>query len=132
MEAVSSVLVLCVNCGADMLEMLGGWFMIWRNMPVISRMLRSSEVRRSSIEGIAVVASDHIDALSWKRSLVSGSWHSILLKDPISRQNLNFNHCTSYVLRARFCHLCGKHIAYHIYSPWEVISYLNDRHRRHA
>lgn len=47
-------------------------------MPVISLMHLSREVRRSSMEGIAEVASGHIAALSWKRSVVSGSLQSIL------------------------------------------------------
>jgi hypothetical protein len=76
-EAVSSMLLL-LACEVKLLDILGEWFTICRIRWIISPMPLSSDTSRSSIEGIAALASDQVDALSWNRSVVSGSSHSSL------------------------------------------------------
>jgi hypothetical protein len=51
---------------------------IWRIKWIISPMPRSRDTSRSSMEGIAALASDQVDALSWNLSCVSGSSQSSL------------------------------------------------------
>lgn len=63
-DVPSSALVALVQHEGMPVGVTGDWSSIWRIILVISLMLLSSEVKRSSIDGIADVASDHIEALS--------------------------------------------------------------------
>lgn len=72
--------LLFLVCKVGLQGMLGEWFTICRIRCIISPMPLSRETSLSSIDGIAV-ASDQVDALSWKRSVVSGSSHSSLFYD---------------------------------------------------